>query len=204
MTSRNKLQPARAGYVKMGRTSEGMILKSNYRKWIAGGTALAAVASVAGAALAAGNAKVCFEAETASSVESPLRKVIKSPNRKEYSGRGYIDIPWDQNKTKGIGKATFRVNAKTPGTYYLWARTFWANGCGNSVGISVNNGSEKILGEDGTYDKWHWVGGTARVALKAGANTFELQNRETGVRIDQIFLCQDPNYTPVGIRPTTQ
>jgi hypothetical protein len=176
----------------------------NYKKLMAGGAALAAVASITGVALAAGNAKVCFEAESASSLESPLRKALPGANKKQYSGRGYIDIPWDQNKTKGIGKATYRVNAKTAGTYYLWARTFWANGCGNSVGISVNGGSEKILGEDGTYDKWHWVGGTARVALKAGVNNIVLHNRETGVRVDQIFLCQDGDYTPTNIRPITK
>ena len=175
----------------------------NCKQWIAGGAALAVVASAAGTALAAGNAKVCFEAEGAASVESPLRKALPGVKKKAHSGRGYIDIPWDQNKTKGIGKATYRVNVKTAGTYYLWARTFWANGCGNSIGVSVNGSGEKILGEDGTYDKWHWVGGTARVALKAGANTIVLHNRETGVRIDQIFLCQDGDYTPTGPRPVT-
>lgn len=163
-----------------------------------------AIAGIAGAILPgaawAANAKVCFEAESATAVKSPV-KISKPGASKKYSGRGYLDIPWDQNKTKGVGSATITVNVKKAGTYYLWARTFWANGCGNSIGVSTNGGDSIILGEDGTYDRWHWVGGNARVKLKAGANKFVIKNRETGVRVDQIFLCEDGNYTPTGIRP---
>jgi hypothetical protein len=156
-----------------------------------------------GGAAQAQNSKVCFEAEGATTVQSPLKKVVSGTN-KAYSGKGYIDIPWDGNATKGLGSATMRFNAKKAGVYYLWARTFWANGCGNSAEVSVNGGSPKILGEDGTYDKWHWVGGAAKVQLKAGANTLVLKNRETGVRVDQFFFTTDPDYTPTGKRPVTK
>lgn len=162
---------------------------------------LATVLTTSSAAWAA-NAKVCFEAESATTVEAPIKKALPGKSTK-YSGRGYLDIPWDKNKTKGVGQAIVRVNVKTAGTYYLWARTFWANGCGNSIAVGVNGGAPITLGEDGTYDKWHWVGGRARVNLKAGTNTFVIKNRETGVRVDQIFLCQDGDYTPTGIRKVT-
>ena len=169
--------------------------------FFAGATLLATVFTAGSAAMAA-NAKVCFEAESAATVQSPIKKVTPGSSSK-YSGRGFLDIPWDQNKTKGVGQAVVRVNVKKAGTYYLWARTFWANGCGNSIGVGVNGGSSITLGEDGTYDKWHWVGGKTRVSLKAGTNTFVIKNRETGVRVDQIFLCEDGDYTPVGKRPIT-
>lgn len=147
----------------------------------------------------AGNAKVCFEAEKAVSVESPLKKVSVTGT----SGGGAIEIPWDQNKTKGIGQATYRFKVAKAGVYYVWARTFWANGCGNSVEVDVNGSPGKILGEDGTYDAWHWVGGKARVQLKAGVNTLVLKNRETGVKVDQFFFCEDKDYSPVGTRKAT-
>ncbi len=159
------------------------------------GAALIGIAPIA----FADNAKVCFEAEKYVSIESPLKKV----GVKGASGGGAIEIPWDKNATKGIGSATYKFNAKTAGVYYVWARSFWANGCGNSVEVSVNGSPAKVLGEDGTYDAWHWVGGRAKVQLKAGVNTFVLHNRETGVKVDQFFMCQDPNYTPVGTRPIT-
>ena len=158
----------------------------------------AALLSVVPAAFAA-NAKVCFEAEKYVGIESPLRKVSEA----NTSGGGAIDIPWDKNKTKGIGTATYKFNVPTAGVYYVWARTFWANGCGNSIKVSVNGTADKVLGEDGTYDAWHWVGGRARVQLKAGANTMTLKNSETGVKVDQFFFCQDKNYTPVGTRKAT-
>ena len=160
----------------------------------------AALISVVPAAFAA-NAKVCFEAEKYVAVESPLKKVGESGT----SGGGVIEIPWDKNKTKGIGSATYKFNAKTAGIYYVWARSFWANGCGNSVSVAVNGKAPTVLGEDGTYDAWHWVGGgRAKVQLKAGVNTLVLSNRETGVKVDQFFMCQDKDYTPTGIRPITK
>lgn len=158
----------------------------------------AALLSIVPAAFAA-NAKVCFEAEKYASIESPLKKVSETGT----SGGGAIEIPWDKNKTKGIGSATYKFNVKTAGVYYVWARSFWANGCGNSVEVAVNGSPPKVLGEDGTYDSWHWVGGKARVQFKAGANTLVLHNRETGVKVDQYFFCQDKDYTPVGIRSIT-
>ena len=161
----------------------------------------AALALLAPATFAA-NAKVCFEAEKPVKIASPLQKV--GGKGAVVSGGGYLEIPWDENKTKGLGEATYRFNVKTPGTYYVWARTFWANGCGNSVEVRVNGSDGKILGEDGTYDSWHWVGGRARVALKAGVNTLTLKNRETGVRVDQFFFSQDGDYTPTGMRKITK
>lgn len=175
--------------------------KTRKAGWMMGGVALAALGWGAGVALAAG-ARVCWEAETAGTMQKPLRKVMGSGN-KPYSGKGYLEIPWDENKSKGKGQAVYTFKVKTPGVYTVWARTYWANGCGNSVAVSVNGGSPKILGEDGTYDKWHWVGGNARVKLNAGANKLILKNRETGVSIDQFFLTQDPDYTPTGIRKVT-
>lgn len=150
----------------------------------------------------ADNVKICFEAEKPVKIESPLRKVTGKGSA--VSGGGYLEIPWDQNKTKGIGSATYTINAPKTGIYTLWARCYWANGCGNSILAGTGGSEGKILGEDGTYDAWHWVGGRARVKLNAGKNTFVLHNRETGVQVDQFFLCTDSNYTPVGKRPVTQ
>ena len=160
--------------------------------------AAAALLSAAPTAFAA-NAKVCFEAEKVASIETPL-KIVKMAGT---SSGSVLEIPWDKNKTARIGEATYKFNVAKAGVYYVWARTFWANGCGNSVEVSVNGSPSKILGEDGTYDAWHWVGGKARVQLKAGANTLILKNRETGVKVDQFFFCEDKDYIPTGPRKAT-
>lgn len=162
---------------------------------------LSATALLAVPALA-DNVKICFEAEKPATVQNPLTKVTKGAN-KQYSGAGYLEIPWDGNKSKGEGQATYKFTVKKAGIYSLWARTYWAQGCGNSILVSVNGDSPAILGEDGTYGQWHWVHGP-RVALKAGVNTLVLKNRETGVKVDQFFLCTDNGYEPTNIRKVTQ
>lgn len=145
--------------------------------------------------------KLCIEAESAGSVELALKKVVPGTS-KDYSGKGYIHIPWDKNETKGQGQASYKLNAPKAGNYYVFARTFWENGCGNSV-LLVINGQERMLGEDGTYNKWHWVANPTKIPLKAGVNTIVLKNRETGVKIDQIFLTDDSQYEPTNTRKIT-
>ena len=151
----------------------------------------------------ASNNKICFEGESPNQLVSPLKKILPGYDN-GYSGRGFLEIPWDRNKTKGLGEATYRVKVAKAGLYYLWARTFWQNGCGNSIAVAVNGSAPVVLGEDGTYDHWHWVGGTARVQLNASVNVFVIKNRETGVRVDQVFLCESGDYVPTGIRKITQ
>lgn len=169
------------------------------RKQCIGG--LAALTTTLAATGIAHAAKICWEAEKPASMSKPFRRA--SGQSKPYSGTGYIEVPWDQNKTKGIGQATYKFNVKTAGVYSVWARAFWANGCGNSIGVKVNNGAMATLGEDGTYDAWHWVGGKVRVRLNAGMNTLVLKNTETGPRVDQFYLTTDPDYVPTGPRKVT-
>jgi hypothetical protein len=171
------------------------VKKQNLTALVAG-----AVLMVTGSAFAA-NTRICFEAEKPASMEAPLKKLTGQSGK--LSGAGFLEIPWDRNESKGKGQAGYKFKVATAGTYTLWARTFWANGCGNSIEVSVNGGAPSILGEDGTYDEWKWRGGV-RVKLNAGVNTLVLKNRETGVRVDQFFLCTDNDYTPTGVRKVTQ
>ncbi|MCS6861974.1 MAG: hypothetical protein NZT92_16835, partial [Abditibacteriales bacterium] len=53
-------------------------------------------AFLAGLTFAAGDAKICFEAESALKVEFPLKVTTKKD--KDISGTGYIEIPWDPDK----------------------------------------------------------------------------------------------------------
>jgi hypothetical protein len=143
--------------------------------------------------------KICFEAESAVTVKPSLLKVVPGINRL-YSGKGYIDIP--MAAPARIGSATYKINVAVAGNYYLFARTFYIPGGGNSVFVLVN-GQKRMLGEDGTYGAWHWTSSRTPVRLKKGMNTIVLTNRETGVRIDQFFLTNNSRYDPVGLRRIT-
>jgi hypothetical protein len=59
----------------------------------------AALAGFGASAAYAANAKICFEAEGARTVQKPLRKVQGSAN-KPLLGKGYLEIPWDKNESK--------------------------------------------------------------------------------------------------------
>lgn len=150
---------------------------------------------------AAGFAKLCFDAEYARDVEAPM-KVVKKQS-KNWSGEGYVEVPEEAGKTKG--SATYTINVTSAGNYYVWARTYWKDGCGNSVGVQIDEYSPAILGQDGTYNHWHWVEAKgAKFKLSAGKHTLKLLNREDGIMVDQVFLTQDDEYVPEGIRPATQ
>jgi len=150
----------------------------------------------------AANTKICFEAEKPASISAPLKKVASGASA-DYSGNGFLEIPWNGNKDKGKGQAGFKFTAKKAGVYTLWARTYWAQGCGNSISVSVNGDAPATIGEDGQYGSWHWLRGP-RVQVKAGANVLVMKNREEGIKVDQFFLCTDPNYVPTGIRKVTK
>ncbi len=165
------------------------------------GGAIAAVWSGPSLLHAAGFAKICFEAEYAKSVDAPMR-VIKKSN-KNWSGEGYLEVPPEAGK-KG-GDAAYTISVAQAGSYSVWARTFWQDGCGNSVGVQVDDYSPATLGQDGTYNRWHWVNAKgAKYKLSAGKHTVKLLNREDGIMVDQVFLTTDDEYVPEGIRPATQ
>lgn len=146
--------------------------------------------------------RLCLEAETGAvkPVVTKIMPTTKAGAVPPFSGRGFLAIA--PAAPLGVGSATFKLNLKKGGAYFVWARTFWMNGVGNSILLTVN-GSPRILGEDGTYGKWHWVYNPTPVKLKTGANTIVLGNRESGVQIDQILFTSNPDYCPTKTRAVT-
>lgn len=107
----------------------------------------------------------------------------------------------------GKDQVTYTVRIPQTGSYYLWARTFWSTGCGNSFAIQVQgyNSSNWVLGGDATYDCLHWVclsdGGDNKSAprplkLKQGTVMLTLKTREGGVKADQFLLTTDSAKQP--------
>lgn len=162
------------------------------------------------AGLGAGLAKICFEAESARDLKTPMKFVKKTNN--SWSGEGYLEIPdgvYPEGTPKEIapnkGEATFTFTVTSPGSYTVWSRTWWKDGCGNSVFVQIDDQTAAKLGEDGTYKWWHWVNlKGARFKLSAGKHVFKFLGREDGIKLDQVFLTQDDEYVPEGIRPVTQ
>jgi hypothetical protein len=108
-----------------------------------------------------------------------------------------------------LDEVVYKVNIPQAGIYYLWARTFWANGCGNSFLFNMDEEKGKsIIGGDATYNSMHWVcwkdnADPRPLKLKKGEVTFIMGSKESATEIDQFLLTTDPEMYPANIyKPT--
>lgn len=138
-----------------------------------------------------------------------IQKLTKDPTGK-VSGNKVIGIDKVAKGQKvASDSAAYRVNIPANGTYYLWARLRWSNGCGNSFLMTISGiRGNWILGGDGTYEALHWLslsdGGRPRaLPLKKGVITFTLGAKESGAMADQFLLTTDRRYVPAGTYKAT-
>jgi len=97
------------------------------------------------------------------------------------------------------GSASITIHIPEDGRYYLWGRAWWMDECRNSITIVVDKKPGFTFGDDRTFKCWHWVKALNRLKLSKGKHTFQLKQREPGVKIDQLLLADDRRYIPVGI-----
>jgi len=81
----------------------------------------------------------------------------------------------------------------------VWVRVWWEGSCGNSLYYRHPDGTTLAVGNDGTYNAWHWLRVPGTFKFHKGKNVFYLLNREDGIRIDQILITGDLAYVPQGI-----
>lgn len=182
---------------------------------LAGGLMVAAWTARTPQVAAQSGYTVTWEAEDANKIEEPFkkrngRKSDKRPKPQKNSGSGYVEIPDKANGSKKEGDgsdlpgvAQYKVNVPAAGSYTVWARVLWPNGCGNSFWVLKQGRPKDILGEDGTYDAWHWVSAKSKVTLAKGVNTIELRNREDGVLVDEIQVTTTSRVPTGEVAPTS-
>lgn len=155
---------------------------------------------------AVGTGRILLEAEDAQEIQ-PLFRIAANA---AASGNKCIEVPGDAGgKVAPSGKdlpghAKFVFTVKHPGHYHLWGRAFWLDGCGNSFTMKLDDGDEHTFGNDGTYERWHWIEWRVRNGLKldAGKHTLLVKCRESGTLLDQILLTTvepDDGGIPQGI-----
>ena len=159
---------------------------------------------------AAAQDRIVLEAENSTDLKEPL--VIIDASKPEVakpaqgaSGNKYLEIAQGKGKpAEGgtPGQAVLKFTVKKAGTYTLWCRCFWQDGCGNSFLMQLDDQPTFIFGQDATYDVWHWVKAPAKLSqfkLSRGDHKLVIQNREDGVRIDQVVFVNDARYVPVDV-----
>ena len=141
---------------------------------------------------------ICFEAEDAAEIVKPL--MIGKDNEKMVAKGRFIEIKQGAGEgEKAGGKAAYKLNFKTDGQYWLWARVWWPDSCGNSFSVALDQGPAFTFGNDNTYNSWHWVKAMVKLDLKKGPHLLTVSNREDGIRIDQFLLTNDDKLVPVEI-----
>jgi hypothetical protein len=141
---------------------------------------------------------VCLwrEAETADEVVPPMRIAAD----REASGGEMAEIPKGVGRgwlSEAGGSAAYDIEIPVAGTYRLWARTRWGDGCGNTFFVRFGDGPRLVLGNDAVFGEWHWVA-LGGVSLHAGRVRVEVSNREDGVALDKFALTNDSDFHPVG------
>lgn len=150
--------------------------------------------------------KICWEAESARSVEPPMKV-----SSFEGASATCLEIPEGAGNPPKVmaGKAVYEVDLPAAGSYVLWCRVRWNGECSNSFTVSVDGKTPFLFGEDATYRQWHWVrypiSRTSKpLRLEAGRHTIEIRNREDGIWLDQILLSADRRFVPVDKEKVTK
>lgn len=164
-----------------------------------------AVVLVAATMAWAATVKIVVEGEDYFAISPSMAKATGST---EASRGAYVHIPLrrphatTETGPSDTGNARYKVNVPTAGSYQLWARANWYDSCGNSFFVIVDDKPSVVIGEDGTYGKWHWVKGPL-LSLSAGQHIIRIQNREDGAKLDQFMLINTTRYVPVRAETRT-
>jgi hypothetical protein len=125
--------------------------------------------------------------------QSAKGTILRIPDKKGVPPEG-------QEPDMKYGGATYEVQVAAPVTCKIWVRAWWEGSCGNTVCVRLGEqGKILTVGNDGTYDAWHWLEVPGKFDLETGTVTLYLLNREDGIRIDQILLTNDMEYFPQGV-----
>jgi hypothetical protein len=139
---------------------------------------------------------IWIEAEDAGRIERPIEH---GEDDAEASNGRFIQIRKLQRTGSDQGLARYDVDIPQPGEYVLWARVKWENGCGNSFVVFIGDEENKShIGQDGIYDRWHWIRELKEYKLEKGENRIVFSGTEDGVRLDKILLTNNLDYVPQG------
>lgn len=98
------------------------------------------------------------------------------------------------------GSAQLQATLPAAGEVYVWCRCYWLGECSNSLTLRLPGKAPLSVGQDSTYNAWHWCRATGPVLeLPAGPVTFTVEQREDGIALDQLLITNDPDYVPMGV-----
>ena len=109
--------------------------------------------------------------------------------------------------SEGLGEASTTLtmdvtsprlwSAETPNLYDLVLTLKDASG--NTIDIRIDDEKKSVtVGNDGTYNAWHWMKSPKSYKLRAGKHKLYILNREDGIKFAQVFITNDKDLVPQG------
>lgn len=144
---------------------------------------------------------VVVEAEAYSAIHAPIAAAAE----RDASGGNCVRIPLtvtgDKEKSKPKeGRLELKVTLPAADAAHCWFRAYWRGVCSNSFTLDIPGQRQFTVGEDNTYNAWHWVKLRGPgLPLAAGEHTITIAEREDGIAIDQLVITSDADFVPSGI-----
>jgi len=125
----------------------------------------------------------------------------------EASGGRFVWCPQTSTWSRATGAVTWELKIAEAGTYYLWGRVFAPDPETDSFYVDVAGDTRDVLRHAEWHTrhgpKWRWERVTLNrsreptpLQLSAGRCRIQFKTRETGTKIDRLFLTPDPRHTP--------
>jgi hypothetical protein len=151
--------------------------------------------------------KIRIEAESAEKIEGEIMRIVADPLA---SGGKCLEIPDKIGKPEDgkLARARYRFKVAKAGTYYVWARRFWIDQCGDTFAIRFDkvgrpHNDAIVFGADDASKppRWGWTpvrenGRPRPYIFTAGEHVMEILNTEDGPRLDLVLLTDDSSYVP--------
>ena len=123
-----------------------------------------------------GDIALQVEAEACASRTKPF--IVIPAN--DASGDHALAVPHKSGKSKG--SASYAVDVPEDGSYLLFARVHWKDGCANSVRFQAGGETTTFASE--IFRRWHVLTAKRAIRLEAGSLEVVAHNLEDGVWID--------------------
>jgi len=136
-------------------------------------------------------------------------------DRYRASGGRCVYVPPNTNvgpkKKNPKGHVRLTFTAPKDGKYYIHPRVWWTDGCSNSMGLIISqNGKARreTVFTNSTYKAWQWFKFPSpdpasehprAFRLKAGECVLTFTNQEDNVKLDQVYVTDDPEDAPAGV-----
>ncbi|MCC7086826.1 MAG: hypothetical protein IT427_17650 [Pirellulales bacterium] len=131
--------------------------------------------------LEAESGKVTAPFETAPLMVNSCDTIVRIPKGK---GRGESN----DRKIVDNGRITYEVDLPADGNYVVHMAAFWPDTSANSFYYAWDSAAPRVLGNDETFQKWHWVA-TVPENLKAGKHALTIRNRDEGAAFDCLLVA---------------